>query len=150
MPLIEKYLAFIAYARQETVGSNIMNYQLQFEDKEISEDTFGRSLWGLGAATGLYQSEGQDLLAREIFDQSLPFLDRLTYSRSMAYSVLGIDAYLQRLPGNKKARKHLNLIAEKLVDFFRRHSSAEWPWFEPFLTYDNARLPKPFAGLSSF
>jgi glycosyltransferase involved in cell wall biosynthesis len=143
MPLIEKYLAFILHARQENGWfANIINFQLQFEDREISQDTFGRSLWGLGTAMGLCRSEGQNLLAQEIFDQSLPLLDELTYSRSMAYSAIGLDAYLQQLPAAEKIKEVLKMIAEKLLGFFRQHASAEWPWFEPFFTYDNARLPQ--------
>lgn len=143
MPLIEKYLAFILHARLANGWfANLVNYQLQFTDRENSEDTFGRSLWGLGAATGLCQDEGQGLLAEEIFKQSLPLLDKLYYSRSMAYSALGLDAYLQQHPGADIAREGLGLLAEKLLGFFQRHSSAQWPWFEPFFTYDNARLPQ--------
>lgn len=141
--LIEKYLAFIMHARQEDGWfANLMNFQLQFEDQEISQDTYGRSLWGLGTAIGLCQSEGQNLLAQEIFDQSLPLLDRLTYTRSMAYSALGLGAYLEQYPEAEKVREGLGLIAENLLSFFRQHASAEWPWFEPFFTYDNARLPQ--------
>jgi hypothetical protein len=33
-------------------------------------------------------------------------------------------------------------LAERLLDLFRRSSGPDWPWFEPRVTYCNARLPQ--------
>lgn len=143
LPLIDIYLAFILHARQVSGWfANFMNYQRQFIDRKISQDTFGRCLWGLGAASGLCQSEGQNILAGELLEQSLPMLDKLTYLRAMAYSALGLDAFLEQHPEMEKALLSLEDLAEKLLVSFHQHATKDWPWFEPFLTYDNARLPQ--------
>jgi glycosyltransferase involved in cell wall biosynthesis len=143
LPLIDRYLAFIVHARQKDGWfANFMNYERAFTDKESSEDTLGRCLWGLGATVRLCQSDEQDLLAKKVFEESLPLVDQLTYTRSLTYAALGLGSYLHSYPEAQQVREELAFVADKLLSFFEEHASPEWPWFEPFLTYDNARLPQ--------
>lgn len=143
LPLVDKYLAFLAHARQESGWFyNYMNYQKEFPWQEVSQDTFGRCLWGLGVVTRLVQNRDQNLLAGELLEASLPLLDKLTYTRALAYSACGLAAFLLRHPGSQSAQAGLSLIAENLLGRYRRNATASWQWFEDFLTYDNARLPQ--------
>ncbi len=143
LPFLDKYLAFVLYARQKDGWfANLMNYERSFIDKENSEDTLGRCFWGLGSVVRLCQGDEQDLLAKNIFEDSLPLIDKLTYTRSLAYTALGFSAYLHSYPEARQVREGLAFIASKLYSSFQQYSSPEWPWFEPFLTYDNARLPQ--------
>ena len=34
------------------------------------------------------------------------------------------------------------VLADRLLELFRRTSDSKWPWFEDRLTYENARLPQ--------
>ncbi|NMB34899.1 MAG: glycosyltransferase [Firmicutes bacterium] len=143
LPLVDRYLAFIFYARQEDGWfANFMNYERAFTDKKNSADTLGRCLWGLGSVTRLCQSNEQELLAKKVFEESLPLVGGLTYTRSLSYAALGLSAYLHSYPESRQAREVLAAVADKLCNLFQEHSSPEWTWFEPFLTYDNARLPQ--------
>ncbi len=141
--LVDRYLAFIVHARQEDGWFyNYMNYQKDFPPQEISQDTFGRCLWGLGTVARLLHKRDQGMLAAELLEASLPVLDRLWYTRAQAYSACGLAAYLLRYPQSDTAKEGLRLIADRLLMRYRENATADWPWFEDFLTYDNARLPQ--------
>ena len=34
-----------------------------------------------------------------------------------------------------------DMLAERLIDLFENSATEEWPWFEEYLTYSNAKLP---------
>lgn len=141
--LLDKYLAFLSYARQGNGWFyNYMNYQKGFPAQEISQDTFGRCLWGLGAAASLVQNRDQNILAKELLEKSIPLLNRLTATRAQAYSACGLANYLLYHPDAKTAETGLRLIADSLLERYRQNASKTWRWFENFLTYDNARLPQ--------
>lgn len=143
LPLVDRYLAFLAHARQESGWFyNYMNYQKDFPEQDLSQDTFGRCLWGLGAVARLVKNRDQGLLAVELLEASLPMLDKLTYPRAQAYSVCGLAAYLLHNPESETAKAGLRLIADSLLLRYRENAAASWAWFEDFLTYDNARLPQ--------
>ena len=143
LSLVDRYLAFLSHARREGGWYfNYMNYQKEFPDQELSQDTFGRCLWGLGAVARLVQNRDQGLLAAEMLEASLPMLGKLTYPRAQAYSACGLDAYLLRHPESENTKAGLGLVADALLARFRKNASLNWRWFENFLTYDNARLPQ--------
>jgi hypothetical protein len=33
-------------------------------------------------------------------------------------------------------------LSERILEAFRRHATPDWPWLEPIVSYDNARLPQ--------
>jgi glycosyltransferase involved in cell wall biosynthesis len=141
--LVDRYLAFLAHARQENGWFfNYMNYQKEFPDQELSQDTFGRCLWGLGTVARLVKNRDQGLLAAELLEASLPMFDKLTHTRAQAYSACGLAAYLLQHPQSQTADAGLRLIADALLTRYRENATASWRWFENFLTYDNARLPQ--------
>ncbi|MCL5981751.1 MAG: hypothetical protein M1571_04390 [Firmicutes bacterium] len=140
--LVDKYMAFLSHARQKNGWFyNYLNYQKGFPAQELSQDTFGRCLWGLGAAASLVQNRDQGMLAKELLEASIPQLNKLTYTRAQAYSACGLGNYLFHFPESKTAEDGLRLIADSLLQRYRENSSDSWRWFENFLTYDNARLP---------
>jgi len=141
--LVDRYLAFLAHARKESGWFfNYMNYRKEFPDQELSQDTFGRCLWGLGAVARLVKNRDQGLLATELLEASLPVLDKLTYPRAQAYSACGLADFLLQQPQSDTARAGLRLIADSLLMRYRENAADTWKWFENFLTYDNARLPQ--------
>ena len=139
--MVDKYLAFLIHARRKDGWFyNYMNYSREFPEQEISEDTFGRCLWGLGAATRLVQNRAQGLLARTIVEESIPILDKLTYPRAKAYTACGLASYLVLHPDYEPAQAGLKNICDSLLKMLEENASEDWCWFESFLTYDNARL----------
>ena len=143
LPLVDRYLAFLIHARQEDGWFyNYMNYRKEFPIQELSQDTFGRCLWGLGSMALLIRNCDQRQLAVDLLEAGLPQLSRLSYTRPQAYSALGLAAHLTQHPTSEAVLAGLRLIADQLLECYRAHSSPSWQWFEKFLTYDNARLPQ--------
>ena len=68
----------------------------------------------------------------------------LTFSspRAWAFSVLGLQAYLDWFPGDRAIQGIRNTLANRLLDIYERSRSENWHWFEKSLAYSNARLPQ--------
>jgi len=68
----------------------------------------------------------------------------LTFSspRAWAFSVLGLQAYLDWFPGDRAIQNARNALANRLLDIYDRCHSGTWRWFETSLAYSNARLPQ--------
>jgi len=142
LQMVDKYLSFILHARQDSGWFyNFMNFERQFPPQELGQDTFGRCLWGLGAAIHLCRNRDQSRLALEIFEDSLFLLPQLDQTRSLAYCALGLSNYLLQHPEAREIEEKLHFVAVRLMEFYQKNASQDWPWFEPFLTYDNALLP---------
>ncbi len=143
LQLVDKYLAFIKHARQDSGWfHNFMTFERQFPPQEVGQDTFGRCLWGLGAAIHLCQDGDQSRLAREVFENSLSLIPEMNHTRSLAYCAIGLSNYLLQYPKARDVEEKMGYVADRLVEFYRNNASPDWSWFEPFLTYDNARIPQ--------
>ncbi len=141
--LASLYLSFLDYAFNEQTSRfrNFLSYDRRWQEDAGSEDSHGRALWGLGTAVGLSRMEDQVAMAMDLFERALPALDRFESSRGLAFSILGIDAYLQRFSGDRKTRRYGESVAARLFDCFDPGAPEEWPWIEDRLTYANAKIP---------
>jgi hypothetical protein len=139
--LVVTYLAFL-HAAQTSEGRfrNVMRYDRTFQDGTESDDCTGRALWALGTTTRLSRDEGQRMLARQMFERGLPHATELG-PRGTALTILGLTAFLARHPEVGPAAELLARLADRLCRRYREEATAEWRWFEPALTYDNALLP---------
>ena len=79
--------------------------------------------------------------AAALVNQALPAARELTSPRAEASVVLGCAAILDSIPGGRPAAM-LAVLATRLQDRFRRHSTPDWPWPEASVTYENALLPR--------
>jgi len=61
--------------------------------------------------------------------------------RAWAFTVVAIHEYLRRFSGDRAVNTARENLSGKLIGLYERHSSEEWPWFEPGLSYDNPKLP---------
>ena len=94
----------------------------------------GRAVWGLGVVAGSpLDCDGR---ARRLLDRVLPLLARTDSLRTVAYAALGLTRCGDRSPGGDEA---LITAGARLAAAARGHP--DHTWFEPRLTYDNARLP---------
>jgi hypothetical protein len=80
--------------------------------------------------------------AARLLEQALPALEGFTSPRAWAFAILGLHEYLRVLEGDLLADRWRLELAERLLAAFRGHASPEWPWLEPIVSYDNARLPQ--------
>jgi glycosyltransferase involved in cell wall biosynthesis len=139
--LVSTYLGFL-HAAQTDEGRfrNFMSYGRSFSDEPVSDDCTGRALWALGMATHLARDDGQRRLARQMFERGLPFARELG-PRGTALTMLGMVSFLKAHPEVGPVVDLLARLAERLCGRYRDQSTADWRWFEPTLTYDNALLP---------
>ena len=140
--LSASYSAFLNYAfdRKLCRFRNFMSYNRSWLEPAGSEDCQGRALWALGAC--VHRSRRRDLQfwASELFDLALPALLETTSPRTWAFGLLGVCHYLERLSGARQASQIRDTLTDQLIASFERYATAEWCWFEEYLTYDNARL----------
>jgi hypothetical protein len=80
-------------------------------------------------------------LASTLFMRGLDVTESFQSPRAIAFTILGIDAYLDTFSGDSKARRIYSILAEKLFSQFVNHSSDDWPWLENIVAYSNAKLP---------
>ena len=106
-------------------------------DSVGSDDSFGRTFWGLGIAHALNAPFAPRAAAEELLRGSLEAIDSLNpwYLRAHAFTIFGLAA--SRLDDER-----LKKLAEVLVAAYRRSADDQWHWFEDGMTYCNARLPQ--------
>ena len=139
--LSSKYLAFLNYAFDPETRSfqNVLTYERRWLGS--SEDAHGRALWALGTVLGRSQDDNLRGLAGHLFELALPKTLYLSSPRAWAFTLLGLRDYLERFCGDRAAQRLQRTLADKLVALYRAHSAPDWPWFEPVLSYCNAKLP---------
>jgi glycosyltransferase involved in cell wall biosynthesis len=136
--------AFLHYAFAPESGRfrNFMSFERRWLEPQGSEDSHGRALWGLGAMVGRTRQTNLRTWAARLFEQALPALEGFTSPRAWAFAVLGLHEYLRVLDGDLLADRWRLELSERLLAAFQNHASSAWPWLEPIVTYDNARLPQ--------
>jgi len=87
-------------------------------------------------------SEEKKTLSKEIFDQGFKWVSNFKSLRSIAYAILGLQHYQKAFPRDKNLGLNTRTLADQLCEIYQRTSSPDWQWFEPYLTYANARLPQ--------
>jgi hypothetical protein len=136
--LAETYLDFL----YDALGSNgrfrnRMSYARQWLDESESDDAHGRALWALGAAAHGAPTAAMKRAAMRLFDAASRF--DTPFLRSNAYAILGVAALDETDFQNDLSMMLLERCATRLP---RLPASRQWPWPEPRLTYDNARIPQ--------
>jgi hypothetical protein len=106
-----------------------------------SDDSYGRAVHALGDTIATAPDRGLVNAAAALIDQALPVGRALTSPRAEASVVLGCAAILDSIPGGLPAAM-LAVLATRLQDRFRLHSTPDWPWPEVSVTYENALLPR--------
>ncbi len=109
---------------------------------EGSEDSHGRALWGLGTVLGRTKDAGLRGAAGRLFELAVPAAVEFKSPRACAFALLGLLEYLESFPGDRAALNAADALANRLLDSYRAHSSADWRCFENVLAYSNARMPQ--------
>jgi hypothetical protein len=106
-----------------------------------SEDCQGHALWALGLCVSQTGQGSFQMLAAQLFEQALPVAAEFSSPRAWAFTLIGIDEYLRRFGGDRRASQIRDSLTAKLM---QRHADAatdEWHWFEEVVSYANAKLP---------
>jgi glycosyltransferase involved in cell wall biosynthesis len=138
-----RYLAFIWYAFNTETGRfrNFMDYQRHWLEEGGSDDSHGRTLWALGTVLGRSNTPALHSMAGWVFEQALPAILNTTSPRAWAFAIMGIQEYLQRFAGDRRASQVREELSMRLLTLYQSHHSDEWRWYEDRLTYCNAALP---------
>jgi glycosyltransferase involved in cell wall biosynthesis len=142
--LSRRYLAFLWLAFHNDTGRfrNFMSYGRHWLEDVGSEDSHGRSLWALGTVIGQSEDFGLRGAAGRLFEAAVPATLTFTSPRAWAFSILGMQAYLDWFPGDRVIQRMRNSLAGRLLDIYERCHSDSWQWFEESFSYSNARLPQ--------
>ncbi|PYX26831.1 MAG: glycosyl transferase family 1 [Acidobacteria bacterium] len=143
-----RYLAFLEHAFNPAKGrfKNFLSYDRRWIEAEgsaqPSEDCHERALWALGTVLGRSEVQGLRRAAGRLFEFSLSAAMEFSSPRAWAYTLLGIQEYLESYPGDRDAQRVRSALAQRLLEMYESIRSPDWKWFEDVLAYGNARLPQ--------
>jgi len=146
--LTDTFATFLnyGYSPEEKRFRNFMAYSGAWLEAYGSDDSHGRALWALGTLVCRTRRADLRQWAVEMFEQNLPAIAGMTSPRAWAFALLGIADYLGSFGGDRKVRRIQDELVQKLLDLHRQTATEGWNWFEPVLTYDNARLCQALLG----
>ena len=138
------YSAFLEHAFNAAKGrfKNFLRYDRRWNEPVGSEDSHGRALWALGTLLGRSQDQGLRGAAGRLFEFSLPAVVEFSSPRAWAYTLLGIQEYLDSYPGDRDAQKVRSVLGRRLLEMYESIRRPDWKWFENVVAYGNARLPQ--------
>jgi hypothetical protein len=136
------YLAFLNHM-QKPDGSfhNYLSYDRRYLDVDGSDDCLGRALWGCGRVVNSGLPANSKLVAKEIFENGLSKVFRLISLRAYASTIFGLYNCYKAEP-NDSVFENTEKLANLMIKQYHNEAKPDWQWFEPYLTYDNARLPQ--------
>jgi len=139
-----RYLAFLEHAfhPEKRRFRNFLGYDHRWIEDQGSEDSHGRSLWALGTLLARSENPGMRGAAGRLLEFSLPPALEFTSPRAWAYTLLGIQEYLNSYPGDRDAQKVRSVLSRRLLEMYEAIRCKDWKWFENVLAYGNARLPQ--------
>jgi hypothetical protein len=110
--------------------------------KEVSEDATARLLAALAcAASASSIPEKTRIEARGIFEQS--FGKNIVFSSPRATAIYAKAlAFLFSKKKDERILSALKFHCDRLLGWYEQSRSADWEWFEKYLTYSNAVLPE--------
>jgi hypothetical protein len=138
------YLAFLHDAQiADGRFHNFMSYDRRWLDEVGGDDAIGRAIWALGVGMRHAPRDGWRKLCATLFERALPAVEHLDHPRSWAYASLGIaEAHLATGRERPSFEHALRRVGERLSQAYENARADGWEWFEPTMTYDNARLPE--------
>ncbi|MGA9659923.1 MAG: glycosyltransferase family 4 protein [Asticcacaulis sp.] len=139
--LAYNYAAFVNHAwNHESRFRNFMSYGRDWLDDGGSDDCCARALESLGhvAASGL----PVDLRnwAKELINRVLPQAQTWTSLRAQASLIRTLSQGSDVIADDATCRPMIETLTHVLHEAYNTHACADHLWFEPQLSYDNARL----------
>ncbi|MGC2195507.1 MAG: glycosyltransferase family 4 protein [Terriglobales bacterium] len=139
-----RYMSFLEHAFNRANGrfKNFLAFDRRWKETEGSEDCHGRALWALGTVLGRSADQGVRSAAGRLLEFSLPGAVEFRSPRAWAYTLIGIQEYLNSYPGDRDAQKVRSVLGRRLLEMYKSIRRPDWKWFEDVLAYANARLPQ--------
>ncbi|HSY44339.1 MAG TPA: glycosyltransferase family 4 protein, partial [Candidatus Acidoferrum sp.] len=111
------YAAFLnhAFDRKTNRFRNFMSFDRRWLEEVGSEDCQGHALWALGKCVAQTNQGSFQALAAQLFEQALPVAAEFASPRAWASTLIGIDEYLRRFSGDRRASQIRESLTAKLV-----------------------------------
>jgi hypothetical protein len=137
------YAAFINHAFDRKSGRfrNFMSFDRRWLEEVGSEDCQGHALWALGLCVAQSGQGSFQMLAAQLFEQALPVAAEFASPRAWAFTLIGIDEYLRRFSGDRRANQIREALTTRLMQSYADTAGKDWRWFEEVVSYANAKLP---------
>jgi glycosyltransferase involved in cell wall biosynthesis len=138
------FAAFIQHAWNPDTRRfrNFMAYDRSWLEAIGSDDSNGRAFWALGETALLASDPQMRIWASEMAKQVGAAIDELKSLRARCFAILGAASLIKSGCETDNAEEILITSAENLMARYEVHNHQSWMWFEPSLSYDNARLPQ--------
>ena len=142
--LTSTYAAFLHHAWNADEGSfrNFMSYERTWLESRGSEDSNARSFWSVCSTAVEAHAPEHRRWAHAFLPKLLPAMERLSSPRAEAFVVLGLSQVVGSGFATPVMRDLLRRKVERLASLLDARAAADQPWFEAYLSYDNARLPE--------
>ena len=141
LDLLQIYVSFVEAAQLPNGGfHNRRRSDGVWEDEAGSDDSQGRAIWAIGTLARLGPTAELRKTGFAMLDEQHGF--ESPYLRANAFAVLGAAEALVANPKNESAREILQRCLAVIDKLSSDAGSGDWPWPEPRLTYDNARIPE--------
>ena len=137
------YAAFLNHAFDRKLGRfrNFMGFERHWLEEAGSEDCQGHALWALGLCVSQAGKGSFQMLAAQLFEQALPVAAEFASPRAWAFTLIGIDEYLRRFGGDRRASHMRESLTTRLMQSYGDTATEDWQWFEEVVSYANAKLP---------
>ncbi len=150
LELARHYLAFIRYAQtQDGRFLNFLPFDRQWHEQFGSPDSNGRAIGALGYGVAHAPESGMREAAGWLLERALAQAERLTPPRAIAFALLGFAEACRADWRPRDSFDRLCHFADRLAELFDHNASDDWPWYEPYLTYSNAALPRAMLAASA-
>jgi hypothetical protein len=80
-------------------------------------------------------------MSTTLFNKAVIAVEHFKSPRAIAFSLVGIHAYLQKFGGDSEVRRIREIAANRLFDQFKSNAEENWCWLENSLSYANGKLP---------
>ena len=142
-PLENRYLSFLQFALDLKTRRfhNFLSFDRKWLDPVGSDDAHARSLWALGTMVGRSHQTSLREVAAQLFNLGYAVVRDFPSPRSWAFTLVGIHEYLRTLSGDLEIKRLRADLAQRLFEHYQTNRTDEWRWFEPVITYVNAKLP---------
>jgi glycosyltransferase involved in cell wall biosynthesis len=136
------YAAFLNYAFDPATNTfrNFLGFDRRWLEQQGSDDSIGRAAWAVGACIGRTEKRAFHSWAAQLLEPAVNAVAQTESPRAWAFALIGIHEYLRRMSGDRLMNQHRDTLTQRLIELYEQNASDDWPWFEPRVTYDNAKL----------
>jgi len=141
--LTTAYASFLHHAWNNDVGRfrNFMGFDRRWLEDVGSDDSFGRSFWAACYTAANALRDDMRIWGLKLAQGAMPRVGDFPHLRTNAFLILGLCELAKAKPSDEITNR-LRELTGRLTDALQTERTTAWVWFEPFLCYDNARLPE--------